>query len=57
MTYFLFFRDILQIEPEFPLLMLFRTPLTPVFYGMCFEFLDVGSSRASWREFMAIPMV
>jgi hypothetical protein len=39
-TYFLWFRDLLQIEPEFPLLMLFRTPLTPLFYGICFEFLE-----------------
>lgn len=39
MTYFLCFRDMFQIEPEFPLLMLFRTPLTPLFYGACFEFL------------------
>ena len=39
MTYFLCFRDMFQIEPEFPLLMLFRTPLTPIFYGACFEFL------------------
>jgi hypothetical protein len=38
-TYFLWFRDMLQVEPEFPLLMLFRTPLTPLFYGTCFEFL------------------
>ena len=41
MTYFLYFRDMLQVEPEFPLLMLFRTPLTPLFYGACFEFLNV----------------
>jgi hypothetical protein len=41
MNYFLCFRDMLQIEPEFPLLMLFRTPLTPLFYGTCFEFLEV----------------
>jgi hypothetical protein len=40
MTYFLCFRDLLQIEPEFPLLMLFRMPLTPLFYGTCFEFLE-----------------
>jgi hypothetical protein len=40
MTYFLCFRDLLQIEPEFPLLMLFRPPLTPIFYGTCFQFLD-----------------
>jgi hypothetical protein len=40
MTYFLYFRDMFQIEPEFPLLMLFRTPLTPLFYGACFEFLE-----------------
>ena len=40
MTYFLCFRDMFQIEPEFPLLMLFRTPLTPLFYGACFEFLE-----------------
>jgi hypothetical protein len=40
MTYFLWFRDMLQIEPEFPLLMLFRTPVTPLFYGACFQFLD-----------------
>jgi hypothetical protein len=39
-TYFLWFRDLLQIEPEFPLLMLFRTPLTPLFYGICFESLE-----------------
>ena len=39
-TYFLWFRDFLQIEPEFPLLMLFRTPLTPLFYGSCFEYLE-----------------
>lgn len=39
-TYFLCFRDLLQIEPEFPLLMLFRPPLTPLFYGTCFQFLD-----------------
>ena len=39
MTYFIWFRDLFQIEPEFPLLMLFRTPLTPLFYGTCFEFL------------------
>ena len=30
MNYFLCFRDMLQIEPEFPLLMLFRRPLTPL---------------------------
>ena len=30
MSYFLCFRDMLQIEPEFPLLMLFRRPLTPL---------------------------
>ena len=40
MTYFLCFRDLLQIEPEFPLLMLFRTPLTALFYGTCIEFLE-----------------
>ncbi len=40
-TYFLYFRDMLQVEPEFPLLMLFRTPLTPLFYGACFEVLNV----------------
>jgi hypothetical protein len=39
-TYFLWFRDLFQIEPEFPLLMLFRTPLTPLFYGTCFEYLE-----------------
>ena len=37
MTYFLWFRDFFQVEPEFPLLMLFRTPLTPLFYGTCFQ--------------------
>ena len=39
-TYFLWFRDLFEIEPEFPLLMLFRTPLTPLFYGTCFECLE-----------------
>jgi hypothetical protein len=39
-TYFLWFRDLFQVEPEFPLLMLFRTPLTPLFYGTCFELLE-----------------
>ncbi|HET7238020.1 MAG TPA: hypothetical protein VFI76_03275, partial [Terrimicrobiaceae bacterium] len=39
-TYFLWFRDLFETEPEFPLLMLFRTPLTPLFYGTCFEFLE-----------------
>ena len=37
MTYFLWFRDLFAIEPEYPLLMLFRTPLTPLFYGTCFQ--------------------
>jgi hypothetical protein len=41
-TYFLWFRDMFQVEPEFPLLMLFRTPLTPLFYGICFKFLHVA---------------
>ena len=37
MTYFLWFRDVFALEPEFPLLMLFRMPLTPLFYGACFQ--------------------
>jgi hypothetical protein len=36
-TYFLWFRDVFALEPEHPLLMLFRTPLTPLFYGTCFQ--------------------
>ena len=42
MTYFLWFRDVFAIEPEFPLLMLFRTPLTPLFYGACFQMFGAG---------------
>jgi hypothetical protein len=42
MTYFLWFRDVFAIEPEFPLLMLFRTPLTPLFYGTCFQMFGAG---------------
>jgi hypothetical protein len=41
-TYFLWFRDLFAIEPEFPLLMLFRTPLTPLFYGTCFQIFGEG---------------
>jgi hypothetical protein len=37
MTYFLWFRDVFALEPEYPLLMLFRTPLTPLFFGTCFQ--------------------
>ena len=39
-TYFLWFRDVFAIEPEFPLLMLFRTPLTPLFFGTCFQIFN-----------------
>ena len=39
-TYFLWFRDLFELEPEFPLLMLFRTPLTPLFYGICFQLFN-----------------
>jgi hypothetical protein len=42
MTYFLWFRDVFAIEPEYPLLMLFRTPLTPLFYGTCFQIFGEG---------------
>jgi hypothetical protein len=31
MTYFLWFRDVFAVHPEFPLLMLFPTFLTPLF--------------------------
>ena len=41
-TYFLWFRDLFALEPEFPLLMLFRTPLTPLFYGTCFQIFGEG---------------
>ena len=38
-TWFLYFRDILRVEPESTLLMLYRTPLTPLFYGAGFQFV------------------
>jgi hypothetical protein len=46
MTYFLWFRDLFAIEPEFPLLMLFRTPLTPLFYGTCFQIFGESGIEA-----------
>jgi hypothetical protein len=46
LTYFLWFRDVFAIEPEFPLLMLFRTPLTPLFYGTCFQIFGEGGVEA-----------
>jgi len=39
MTYYQWYRGMLQIEPESPWLMLFRMPLTPLFYGVCFDLL------------------
>ncbi len=36
-TYHAYFRDMFNINPEVPLVMLFRTPLTPIFYGISFD--------------------
>ncbi len=35
-TYWAYFRDMFRADPEYPLLMLFRTPGTPIFYGFSF---------------------
>jgi len=37
MTYYLYYRDILRVDPEYPLLMLFRTPIVPIFFGALFD--------------------
>jgi hypothetical protein len=36
-TYYLYFKGIFEREPTYPVLMLFRTPLTPLFFGISFE--------------------
>ena len=39
-TYALYYRDLFKPIPEFPVLMLFRTPVTPILFGILF---DTGS--------------
>jgi len=39
-TYALYYRDLFQSIPEYPVLMLFRTPVTPILFGILF---DTGS--------------
>jgi hypothetical protein len=36
-TYYLYFKGIFEREPVYPVLMLFRTPFTPIFFGISFE--------------------
>lgn len=36
-TYALYWQGLFQSEPPYPLLMLFRTPFTPVFFGVAYE--------------------
>jgi len=36
-TYWLYYRDLFRVYPDFPLVMLFRTPVTPIFFGVCFD--------------------
>jgi len=38
-TYFLYWQGLFQSQPPYPLLMLFRTPFTPAFFGLAYEFL------------------
>lgn len=37
-TYLLYWQGLFQSNPPFPLLMLFRTPFTPAFFGIAYEF-------------------
>jgi hypothetical protein len=37
-TYFLYWQGLFQSNPPYPLLMLFRTPFTPAFFGIAYEF-------------------
>lgn len=37
-TYFLYWQGLFQSNPPHPLLMLFRTPFTPAFFGIAYEF-------------------
>jgi hypothetical protein len=36
-TYYLYFKGIFEREPVYPVLMLFRTPFTPLFFGISFD--------------------
>ena len=36
-TYYLYWRDFFSASPEYPMVMLFRTPVTPFFYGINFD--------------------
>lgn len=38
-TYFLYWQGLFQSKPPYPLLMLFRTPFTPVFFGVAYEIM------------------
>lgn len=37
-TYFLYWQGLFQSSPPYPSLMLFRTPFTPAFFGIAYEF-------------------
>jgi hypothetical protein len=45
-TYLQYYRHIFRIHPEYPLLMMYRTPLTPVFWGVIYD--TVGLAGAKW---------
>lgn len=54
-TYYLYFRGIFEKEPSYPVLMLFRTPFTPLFFGISFELAGrVGPQIALGLGYVAV---
>jgi hypothetical protein len=54
-TYFLYWRGLFQSEPPYPLLMLFRTPFTPAFFGLAYEFFGkIGAQALLCSSYMGV---
>lgn len=57
-TYWAYFRDIFRTDPQYSLLMLFRTPATPLFYGLAFGLGGIkGAMVAACAGYVIIVLV
>lgn len=57
-TYLAYFRDMFKTDPQYSLLMLFRTPATPLFYGVAFAMGGIkGAMFAACAGYVIIALV
>jgi hypothetical protein len=57
-TYFLYWQGLFQSKPPYPLLMLFRTPFTPAFFGVAYEiFGKIGAQALLCASYVAVSVL